>query len=49
MGTHENLWELRAWELVGTYGNFVRGNLWELGRFHGNLWEHMYIKKIEMY
>ena len=39
MGTYGNLWEL-----VGTYGNFVRGNLWELmGTLcvgtYGNLWD----------
>ena len=35
VGTYGNLWELCAWELmgtscVGTHGNFVRGSLWEL-------------------
>jgi len=23
VGTNENLWEFRAWELMGTYGNFM--------------------------
>ena len=30
VGTYGNLWELCAWELMVTYGNFVHGNLWEL-------------------
>ena len=34
MGTYGNLWELSAWELMGTYGN-----LWELMGTYGNLWE----------
>ena len=29
---------VRAWELMGTYRNFVRGNLWEI---MGILWELM--------
>ena len=32
---------VRAWELMGTYENFVRGNLWELMGTYGNLWELM--------
>ena len=41
MGTYGNfvpgnLWELRAWELMVTYGN-----LWELMGTYGNLWELM--------
>ena len=36
MGTYGNLWEL-----MGTYGNFMRGNLWEPTGACGNLWELM--------
>ena len=46
MGTDGNLWELSAWELMGTNGTLwelmgTYGNLWELMRTYGNLWELM--------
>ena len=41
-----NLWELTCgvtpcvrWQLMGTYGNFVRSNLRACVATHGNLWE----------
>ena len=39
VGTYGNLWELHAWELMGTHGNFVHGNLWEFRVWDLRAWE----------